>query len=325
MVADATAGRQTTTCPDCGTPVRPDRERLCPSCGYPLVFLREAPDPGGSGPARTPGEQGDTTNITPAKREVLDAVTTVDDAPLPAVGEIDCPRCGERNPMERVRCQRCGLELNTPQLAPPPLPPPAPPPAPNPMARRLWPVAGALLGAAVLIGGAVVLSSQGPDMSEPPRPGASAAGDPGLVRVDRKDIRASASSTIPNDPRFSVANTLDGDRGTAWQSDGKRLQSNVGVSLTYRFGRDIQLARITVINGYNRTPQDYANNERVRRLQVRSGSWSKSWELKDTADPQSLDIDPGAVAALTLQVEAVYPGARFKDLALSEVAFEVRA
>jgi hypothetical protein len=319
------AGREGLTCPDCGTPVRPDRERLCPKCGYLLASLRTAPDPTSFGPARIPGEPGEATSVLPPKRADPTG-TVIDGAPLPGPGEVDCPRCQERNPRERVRCQRCGLELRTQQaVAPPPLafPPPAPPRPSGSLARKLLPVAGAILGAAALIGAAVFLAGRGPDL-DGGSPGGSGAAPAGLVQADPQSIRASASSTNP-DAGFAVANTLDGDARTTWQSDGGRLRSNVGVRLTYQFESPVQLARITLVNGDGRTPEDYANNQRVKRLRLTSGSWSARWNLDDTAEAQSLDIDAGAIDSLTLEVENTYEGNRFKDLAVTEISFYVRS
>lgn len=320
-------GRRTLTCPDCGTPVRPDRERLCPKCGYLLASLRTTPEPADFGPQRTPGEKGEATSVIPAKRADPTG-TIIDGAPLPGPGEVDCPRCRERNPMERVRCQRCGLELRVPQaVAPPPLPIPpsaAAPPRSGSVARKLLPVAGAVVGAVALIAVAVFLAGRGPDLDGDPPPGGGGAAPPGLVRVDPRSVRASASSTNP-DQGFAVANTLDGDAGTTWQSDGGRLRSNVGVRLTYQFTNPVQLTRITLVNGDGRSPADYANNQRVKRLRLTSGSWSARWNLDDRAEPQTLAVEAGSVSSLTLEVESTYPGARFKDLAVTEVAFYVRS
>lgn len=321
----ADADRSTATCPDCGGPVRPDSERLCRRCGYPLMFLRDAPEPGGFGPARIPGERADATGVLPAPRRDDTWLTRVDDTPLPKPGEIDCPRCGERNPPERIRCQRCGLELRTgqPVALPVALPPPQAAPPPRRSMRRLWPLVAALAGACILIGGAAVLATLGPDLTRSQDPQPTAAGPSDLVRVPSADIRPSASSTGP-DPGFPVTHTVDGDRGTAWQSDGGRLASNVGVRLTFGFANPVRLARITIVNGDARTPEDFANNQRIARLKVSGGSWTAQWELKDTSDPQTLDVDTDALDAVTFEVEEVYRGTRFEDLAVSEVAFDAR-
>ena len=110
-------------CPDCGAPVRPDREQLCPSCGYPLMFLRqEAADDTPRAIPRSPDEQVDSTRQFPA-------TTYGQAAPAPVLHSgpgAPCPACGYPNEPVRVRCERCGNELRQArpyqkQLGPPPV------------------------------------------------------------------------------------------------------------------------------------------------------------------------------------------------------------
>ena len=109
-------------CPDCGSPVQPEREQLCANCGYPLMFLRRS----GGGDAsvqavpRSPGE--------PFTRQFAPAVS--DPVAPPAPGHVQCRACGYPNEPARFRCERCGEELrpSRPQarvLAPPPAAAPA--------------------------------------------------------------------------------------------------------------------------------------------------------------------------------------------------------
>ncbi|MFC6016053.1 TFIIB-type zinc ribbon-containing protein [Plantactinospora solaniradicis] len=129
MAGDYGVGPAPATCPDCGGPVRPDRERLCPRCGYPLMFLRHDPEPEARVVARAPGERDDATAIFPPPG--TPARQTPGTVRRPArPGEVACPSCGYGNPHSRVRCQRCGRELRVVHpvvVMPPPLPP-APPP-----------------------------------------------------------------------------------------------------------------------------------------------------------------------------------------------------
>ena len=106
-------------CPDCGSPVRPEREQLCAACGYPLMFLRRS----GGGDAsvqavpRSPGET--------VSRPVTSFVPVPAPVAAPAPGQVQCWACGYPNEPVRFRCERCGEELrpSRPQarvLAPPP-------------------------------------------------------------------------------------------------------------------------------------------------------------------------------------------------------------
>lgn len=121
-------------CPDCGSPVQPDREQLCPRCGYPLMFLRrpaetEAP----RAVPRSPNERDDGTGRMPPvpapRTETRQFPAVTYGAPPAGPGQLPCPRCGYGNTAARVRCERCGNELRPArpyavQLGPPGQPPP---------------------------------------------------------------------------------------------------------------------------------------------------------------------------------------------------------
>ncbi|MEO3815989.1 hypothetical protein [Plantactinospora sp. B24E8] len=318
MVGDRGTGFVPVTCPDCGGPVRPDRERLCPRCGYPLMFLRDASEPEARVVARTPGEVEDVTAVfapppPPAARQVPAGYGPVTVRP----GEVACPSCGYGNPAARIRCQRCGREL---RVVPVSVPPPPMPPAPAPIRRRprypLIALVAALVVAVVAATGLLVARS-GVLQN---RPGATPSAAPVPIPADR--VRADASSIVPESARFAVGNLLDGDLATCWQSDGDRLRNNIGVRLTFEFDAPVRLARITLVNGYARTPTDYRNNERAARLTVVTEGGSVPWVLPDSAEAQTIDLPTVApTGTVTLVVEEVYPGTRFRDLAITEITF----
>jgi hypothetical protein len=151
----------------------------------------------------------------------------------------------------------------------------------------------------------------------------SGGGPAGQELVGVAPDQATASSTLRSKggQRYDAANTVDGDRTTAWNSDGKRVGDGVGVTLTYTFAQPVQLRHVVVENGYAKSPEVYGWNERVRELEVDSGSRQEVFTLNDTKDPQELDADFGATSTVVLTVRAVYPGQRYKDLAITEVAF----
>jgi predicted amidophosphoribosyltransferase len=118
-------------CPDCGSPVQPDRDQLCPRCGYPLMFLRQpARDDAPRAVPRSPNERDDGTGRIPAPRtETRQFPAATYRAQPPAPGQVPCPRCGYGNTAARVRCERCGSELRQArpyavQLGPPVQPQP---------------------------------------------------------------------------------------------------------------------------------------------------------------------------------------------------------
>jgi predicted amidophosphoribosyltransferase len=101
-------------CPDCGSPVQPDREQLCPRCGYPLMFLRQPAEDDARAIPRSPNERDDGTGVMPAPAPRADTrqfpAATAGNQGAPA-GHVQCPRCGYANTAARIRCERCGNEL----------------------------------------------------------------------------------------------------------------------------------------------------------------------------------------------------------------------
>ena len=110
-------GRDTVTCPECGTRsaldvLRRDASAFCPRCDFPLFWAQR------------------TAGVVPAEVD--------DDAPrrrAPGIeGEVaglvvPCPGCGEPHASARGTCVRCGADLTPP---PPPVLPAPPAPEPEP-------------------------------------------------------------------------------------------------------------------------------------------------------------------------------------------------
>jgi hypothetical protein len=149
--------------------------------------------------------------------------------------------------------------------------------------------------------------------------------------VDPATVTASASSTQhPDGPiSYAVANTLDGDPATAWNSDGARDGQGPGIALTYRFAEPVDLAAISVLNGYQKVrPRPgrpaldlYPLNERVRRLRVVTDSGAWNWDLADSRARQVFTPAHGSTRTVRLEVTSIYPSSAYPDLALSEVSF----
>lgn len=319
-------------CPDCGSPVRQDRDQLCPRCGYPLMFLRTAAADEARSVARAPGELDDATAVASSSSRVRAA----SDGPptrewgVPATGDtgtqLGCPDCGYRNEPARIRCERCGHELRTARPAAALLAPPQPRSIRRPTGRG-WIIALIALAvlAVVAVPTALIVRARAdrePAGAAPSSGAAPNAGPVALVAIDPSTVRVTASSSIPEDSSKRAASVLDGDVATAWNSDGKRLDTNAGVRLTFRFAEPVVLARITIVNGSAKSTRSFRDNERIARLTVRTDRAQTPWTLADSPQPQSLDLAPARTATVTLLVEKTIKGERWPDLAVSEVSFE---
>jgi Nicotine adenine dinucleotide glycohydrolase (NADase) len=236
-----------------------------------------------------------------------------------------CPACLEPNPASRLLCQRCGALLEPEQE---PLPPSWSPGAPWRWRGPLIVLGVAAVGAmaAVVLAGAL---RSGGRLSPPAPPTGAAASPapvqaaPAAVEVDPRSISASASSELPptRDVDYSIRNTLDGNSRTAWNNHSAVAGSGVGEILTYRFSSPVHLVRIDLVNGYAKTAELRADNGRIRGVLITTDARTLRATLSDTASPQRLNRDFGLTRKVTLRVTSIYPGARYTDLALTEIAF----
>ena len=277
-------------CPQCASPVATGSDKFCTSCGSALSWVEQ------------PTDEDDGTSGGPG---------------------LACAACREPNPASRLLCQRCGALLEPPQA---PLPALLAPGASWRWRAPLVLLAIAAVGAAAAAVLGAALRSDG-RLSPPPAPPvpttAHAAAAPAPVRVDPRSISASASSEHPPADKVTywIRNTLDGDTRTAWNSYGAVDGSGVGQTLTYRFSSPVRLVRIDLVNGYAKTAELHADNGRIRGVVILTDRRRLRAAFSDTASRQRLDRDFGMTRKVTLRVASIYPGARYTDLALTEIAF----
>jgi hypothetical protein len=141
------------------------------------------------------------------------------------------------------------------------------------------------------------------------------------VAVDPSTISASASSEFPATRRqsFGIDNTLDGKPDTAWSHGTEG--PGVGETLTYRLSEPVQLTSIRLITGSAGSDASFSESGRIREARVTTDAGSMTTVLRDSRLPQEVQAEFGVTSVVTLEVLSVYPGARFSDLAHSEIEF----
>lgn len=139
------------------------------------------------------------------------------------------------------------------------------------------------------------------------------------------DFTASASSVLkePDGTEHQAENVADWDRATAWvegqESDG------VGESITLRLNKPAKVSRVGIVNGYAKSRELYAANNRVMMLKV-SVNDGKPFdvEIPDEylADEHFwFDLPKPATLVKTIKmvIAAIYPGSTYKDTAMSDI------
>lgn len=112
---------------------------------------------------------------------------------------------------------------------------------------------------------------------------------------------------------------FDGTRETAWVEGD--TADGVGETLSLHFGRERTLVGFEIINGYDKDQKTWANNSRVKMLEATAAnSPNLSIQLQDVRGPSRVDFNPPLKTSyLELQISEIYPGAKYRDTAISEL------
>jgi hypothetical protein len=135
-------------------------------------------------------------------------------------------------------------------------------------------------------------------------------------------ITASASSVrlAVQANTYYPANAMDGKRSTAWIEgvDGPGL----GEWIRFDFDREIDLHRVVIQPGYFKSPQIWAENNRIQTLTASfSDGTSRDLNFSDRMDSQKIDLGSVKTRWVKFTIKSVYYGTD-PDTAISEVAFE---
>jgi hypothetical protein len=136
-------------------------------------------------------------------------------------------------------------------------------------------------------------------------------------------ITASASSVrlAVQSNTYYPANAIDGKRSTAW-IEGAENGSGLKEWIRFDFDREINLHRILVQPGYFKSPQIWAQNNRLATVTAEfSDGSSRDLNFADRMDSQKIDIGSVRTKWVRFVIKSVYDGTD-PDTAISEVAFE---
>lgn len=147
-----------------------------------------------------------------------------------------------------------------------------------------------------------------PDASETPS-------TPLKITATASSVRLAVQSNT-----YYPANAIDGKRTTAW-IEGQE-DEGLGEWIRFDFDREINLHRILFQPGYFKSPQIWAQNNRLATVtaQFSDGS-SRDLNFADRMEPQKIDVGTVKTKWVRLVIKSVYYGTD-PDTALSEVTFE---
>lgn len=146
-------------------------------------------------------------------------------------------------------------------------------------------------------------------------------------------IYASTSLASQGSSSYKVENLTDLDLGTAWVEG---VEGNgIGQSLVFEYdlaaGEQSELQSLAIHNGYIKSQKAWNDNGRVKEMTLFvNGHPFATLKLEDVRNVQYFDLshlsstlpdDP----VFRFEIREVYPGARYKDVAISELNFGYRA
>lgn len=136
----------------------------------------------------------------------------------------------------------------------------------------------------------------------------------------KKKATITASSTLEPETAYNVANLFDARGEFAWvegiETDG------VGESFTVSFDEKVKITGVMIKNGYQRSKKHFDDNTRVKKLSIDVDGKSSTISVSDEMTSSTINFDtPQEGKTFTFKVEEVYPGKKYKDLAISELVF----
>jgi len=143
-----------------------------------------------------------------------------------------------------------------------------------------------------------------------------------LVPPQRQIGNLSASSTLAPDIAYSPANLFDTRKEFGWV-EGNKTSAGEGETLNFEFEEPVNITAIQIWNGYQRSSEHFAANARVRNFEFGAkGGPMTAYTLSDSKTGQKIKLAaPLKGQSFELKIKNIYPGKKYKDLAISDLVF----
>ena len=135
----------------------------------------------------------------------------------------------------------------------------------------------------------------------------------------------SASSSLPGDATTSYYgpnNVTDNNLSTAWNEGASG--NGPGEYLTFTASSPQKISGVGIVGGYPKSDEVYFNNARPKEITLTfDDGTSINYTLKDSnGEYQEFKLDsPVSSTKVTITIKSVYPGSKYDDCCIAEVAF----
>ncbi len=136
--------------------------------------------------------------------------------------------------------------------------------------------------------------------------------------------KVEASSQLEPAPAYDPGQLFDGRLDFGW-AEGVPGNGE-GESLRFTFEKPAALDGMYVANGYQRSDDHFRKNGRVKKAEIYAdGKLIQTVTLADSTGYQFVKFDKAVTAMeVTFKIVSVYPGSKYEDTVISELAFSDR-
>ncbi|MBL7804567.1 MAG: hypothetical protein JNL02_12575 [Saprospiraceae bacterium] len=143
-----------------------------------------------------------------------------------------------------------------------------------------------------------------------------------IVPPKRIAGKITASSTLSPESAYGADNLFDSRKEFAW-AEGNTAAAGEGETLRFHFDQPVRISGVQIWNGYQRSTEHYRANARTKDFQLSAANApAQTFTLRDDPAGQKIDF-PTAFEGqdFELKINNIYPGKKYKDLAISEILF----
>ncbi len=148
-----------------------------------------------------------------------------------------------------------------------------------------------------------------------------AAMDAPAISMDKINTVYASSELSENGMTHSAGRICDGRLENAWVEGASG--AGVNESIVFTFDGEYKVSGMNINAGYQKNQDIYYKNARPQSMKVTfSDGTAISLHLEDICGPQNITFEkPVKTNEISVMIESVYPGNKYEDLAISELAW----
>lgn len=170
--------------------------------------------------------------------------------------------------------------------------------------------------------GSITVSIASPsDKSKTAAPEDELTIDAPAVTMDKLSSVHASSELSENNMTHSAGRICDGRSENAWVEGS--AGPGINESIVFTFDSEYKVSGMNIHAGYQKNSDIYYKNARPQSIKLTfSDGTGMSLQLSDICGPQNIAFaHPVQTSEISVMIESIYPGNKYEDLAISELAW----